>query len=193
MAKEDAGTIYEFDGRLLCPMQKSFLPDLKKWRNQQINVLRQFKPLTDFDQETWFQNLQNDPKQILFGIITYVDGTKETMFIGYCGITNIDLKNKRGEISFLVDSERASNEKLYREDFLAVLEMLSRYSFEELNLNKLFTETFAFREYHIKILEEFGFKREGTLRNHNFKKGQYFDSIIHSLLTSEWKKKGDSK
>lgn len=189
MVKKEIGALYEFNGRYLCPMEKSYLRNLKKWRNLQINVLRQFTPLTDCDQETWFESLQNDSRRVIFAILTCEENLKEPTFIGYCGITNIDFKNERGEISFLLDPDRATNEKLYREDFLSILEMLSRYSFEELNLNKLFTETFSFREFHIKILEEFDFKREGVLRNHHFTRGEYFDSIIHSLLASEWKGK----
>lgn len=183
----DIGALYEYNQRYLCPIEKNFLSEIKEWRNRQIDVLRQFKPLTDVDQERWFESLQSDSKQLLFGIIT-VDNTKKHIFIGYCGITNIDFKNKRGEISFLINPDRACDEKLYREDFLSILEMLARYAFEELNFNKLFTETFSFREIHIKILEEFGFQRDGVLRRHQFTKGQYFDSIIHSILANEWKR-----
>jgi RimJ/RimL family protein N-acetyltransferase len=189
LVKNEVDVLSEFNGRYLCPMEKGFLQTLKRWRNLQINVLRQFKPLTDCDQERWFESLQHDSKQVIFGIITFEESLKKPTFIGYCGITNIDFKDKRGEISFLVDPHRTTNEKMYRDDFLSVLEMLSRYGFEELNLNKLFTETFSFRDSHIKILEEFGFKREGTLRNHHFTNGQYFDSIIHSILVLEWKRK----
>jgi RimJ/RimL family protein N-acetyltransferase len=186
MSKKELSALYEFNERYLCPMEKEYLPLLKKWRNLQIDILRQFRPLTDADQEKWFETLQNDSKQVLFAILTVDRTSKQQKFIGYCGLTNIDLKNHIGEISFLVNPDRTENEKLYREDFISVLTMLSRYGFGELGLNKLFTETFSFRKAHIKILDAFGFKRDGVLRQHHFAHGQYFDSIIHSLLVSEW-------
>jgi len=186
--KSKIDALHEFNGRYLCPLEKSYLPKLKKWRNLQIQVIRQFKPLTDYDQEKWFEKLSEDESQILFGIIILDEESEEEVLIGYCGITNIDLKNRRGEISFLVSPDRANDEKLYKEDFLSTLYMLCRYGFEELNLNKLFTETFSFRKKHLDTLEQFGFNRDGILRNHHFTCGQYYDSIIHSLLASEWKK-----
>jgi len=187
MKKSKIDALHEFNGRYLCPLEKKFLTQLKKWRNLQIKVLRQFKPLTEYDQEKWFEKLSEDERQALFGIIIFDEKSEKEMFIGYCGITNIDFRNRRGEISFLVDPDRVNDKKIYREDFLSVLHMLCKYGFEELNLNKLFTETFSFRTKHIEILEEFGFKSDGILRSHHFTNGQYYDSVIHSLLISEWK------
>jgi RimJ/RimL family protein N-acetyltransferase len=188
MKKLEIDALYAFNGRYLCPIEKKFLPKLKKWRNLQIKMLRQFKPLTNYDQEKWFEGLYQNENQVLFGIITFNEKGKKVL-IGYCGITYIDFKNRRGEISFLVDPDRANDEKMYREDFLSILHMLCKYGFEELNLNKLFTETFSFRKKHIEILEEFGFKSDGILRSHHFTNGQYYDSVIHSLLVCEWKQK----
>lgn len=189
MKKSKIKAFYEFNGRYLCPIEKEFLPKLKEWRNLQIKLLRQFKPLTSYDQEKWFEKLSEDENQVLFGIVTLSEKGEKKVLIGYCGITYIDFKNRRGEISFLVDSDRVNDEKLYKEDFLSTLYMLCKYGFEELNLNKLFTETFSFRKSTIEILEEFGFNRDGILRSHHFTCGQYYDSIVHSLLTSEWKQK----
>ena len=147
-------------------------------------ILRQYAPLTDFQQKRWFGCLKGDKNQVLFALMA--ERPSKTNFIGYCGITNIDFKNRRGEISFLVDPARVARKDVYRRDFLAALTMLCRYGFVELNLNRIFTETYDFRKEHIKILEEFGFKREGELRKHCFGGGRYFNSLIHSVLSSEW-------
>lgn len=189
MKKSEIDALYEFNGRYLCPLEKEFLPKLKEWRNLQIKILRQFKPLTDYDQEKWFEKLSDDENQVLFGIVTFNEKNGRKVLVGYCGITNIDFKNRRGEIAFLVSPDRVNDEEMYREDFLSTLYMLCKYGFEELNLNKLFTETFSFRKKHMEILEESGFKSNGILRSHHFTNGQYCDSVIHSLLVSEWKQK----
>lgn len=181
----NVGSIANFNKRYLYPLSKEHLSKLKDWRNSQMNVLRQWKPLTEFNQEKWFQQISDDNTQVIFAIMSS-DEQNKMSFIGYCGITNIDFKNRRAEISFLVNPIRAQDKKLYREDFLSVLYMLCQYGFERINLNKLFTETFAFREYHIKILEEFGFHLDGILRKHQFTKGQYHDSLNHSILYDEW-------
>lgn len=185
MDEPGMGMVCNFNKRYLYPLSREYLPKLKDWRNSQMDVLRQWKPLTDLNQEKWFQEIIDDDTQIIFSIME-PDKEDNLIFIGYCGITGIDFINKRGEISFLVNPVRVQDKKLYREDFLSVLYMLCQYGFEEINLHKLFTETFAFRKDHIKILEDFGFHLDGILREHQFIKSQYHDSFIHSILYDEW-------
>lgn len=177
--------IYERNNRCLGPMKKEHLPFLKQWRNEQMDILRQQQPLTDRDQEEWFQKIQSDLSQVIFSLMIS-DEQNAHKFIGYCGITNIDQVNRRGEISFIVEPARAKNEKLYREDLLSTFYMLGCHGFKNLNLHKLYTETYVFRKCHIQLLEEFGLRRGGILRDHKFVKGRYWDSIIHSMLETEW-------
>ena len=159
---------------------------MKDWRNKQMDVLRQTKPLADSDQKKWWICLKKDKNQSLFAI--GINSEKGIEFVGYCGLTNIDYSNKRAEISFLTAPERADNKKIYREDFLSALNWLCRYGFKELKLNKIFTETFDFRKDHIKIIEEFGFKKEATFRKQYFKEGKFCDSVIHSIFAEGNKK-----
>ena len=182
---------YNYNNRFLGPLEEKHLPFLKAWRNVQMEILRQHAPLTDLHQKTWYSHLKEDKSQSFFSLMF---GTPKKMeLIGYCGITNIDFKNRRGEISFLVNPLRSKQKEIYKYDFRAVLSMLCKYGFEELNLNKMFTETFDFRKEHIKIIENFGFKREGNLREHCFRNGKYFNSLIHSILLSEWNTLKDKK
>jgi RimJ/RimL family protein N-acetyltransferase len=153
-----------------------YLPFLKKWRNEQIDILRQTKILTQKDQLEWFKKIKKNKDQKLFAIL---DNKK---FIGYCGLVYIDFRHKRAELSFLVDTNRADSKNIYRNDFLAVLNMLCDYGFKKLDLNKIFVETISYRKNHIEILEEFGFKEEAVLKKQYFKKGKFCDSIIHSIF-----------
>ncbi len=178
--------IYRFDGRGLCPLKKEHCDKIKEFRNLQIDVLRQQEPLTDHNQDKWFQKISTDEKQVIFSIMLHEENNSR--FIGYCGITNIDFKNRRGEISFLVDPIRVNKKEVYRADFISVLYMLCTYGFEELCLHKLFTETYAFREHHMNILGEFGFHLDGVLIDHKFTRGKYYNSHIHSLLLDDWRK-----
>lgn len=155
MRNNKVNILYRYNNRFLYPLEKEYLSKLKEWRNAQMKILRQFIPLTDFHQERWHSHLKEDPTQVLFALM--FKENKKLKFIGYCGITNIDFKNRRGEISFLINPARVRKKEIYKKDFWAVLCMLCQYSFGELNLNKIFTETFDFRKEHIKILEEFGF------------------------------------
>lgn len=174
-----------FGGRTLAALDKRDIGFVKDWRNQQTAVLRQNRPLTDADQEAWFRGLATDDSQDVFGL--RLEDDTGSRLIGYCALVRIDRSNSRAELSFLVDPSRAADGDLYREDMIAALALLCRHGFEVVRLHRIFTETFAFRKEHITILEEFGFMREGVLRAHQYKNGEHVDSILHSILDSEWK------
>ncbi len=161
-------------------IKKEHLPFLKEWRNEQRDILRQTKILTDKDQAVWFKKIKKDKNQRLFAIFD------DKKFIGYCGLVYVDFRHKRAEISFLDNTNRAKKGDLYKQDFLAVLDMLCRYGFKNLGLNKLFVETISFRKGHMEILEEFGFKKEAVLKKQYFKKGKFYDSLIHSIFKKNY-------
>lgn len=155
------------------------------WRNEQIVVLRQQRPLTDKDQEFYWKKTiepgfkEKQPQQILFSFL------KEGNCIGYGGMTHIDWSTERAEVSFLLDPERAGDMKSYCEEFKIFLALLTEVAFQDLNFHRLFTETFNIRPEHIKTLEVFGFRLEGILKDHVKVKNQYYDSLIHGLVRNE--------
>jgi RimJ/RimL family protein N-acetyltransferase len=165
----------------LSSLQHTDLEQIRVWRNIQMAILRQYKPLTEKNQEDWWNSLAADTKTILFTIIS----SQSDDLIGYCGLTNVDFQNSRAEVSFLT---KYANDAIteYRQTFLETLNMLCIFAFRKLKLNRLFTETFEFRKDHIKILEEFGFIKEGVLREHVFKEGSFTNSEIHSILRREF-------
>jgi hypothetical protein len=98
----------------------------------------------------------------------------------------LDWENQRSEISFLVDPQRADDEKIYIQDFRHFLRLLCQVTFEDLQLHRLFSETYAFRYSTLAVLESLGFKQEGILREHVYKQGRWVDSIMHGLLAQDW-------
>ena len=53
-------------------------------------------------------------------------------------------------------------------------------SFTYLKLKKIYTETFTFRNLHIKIIEKLGFKKEGLLKQQYIKKNKKISSVLHA-------------
>lgn len=154
---------------------------IKTMRNEQMDVLRQTTQLTDKNQIEWFNEIilpsyKNKTKTLNFAI----EYDKE--FIGYGGLVNIDYLNKRAEISFLVKTERKNNKELYKKDFNYFLNYIKEYSTNTLNLNKLWTETYEFRDFTIKILEQNNFKREGILREQIIHNEKYINSVLHGFI-----------
>ena len=102
--------------------------------------------------------------------------------IGYGGLTNIDWASKRVELSFLVNHQRAANNDLYLKDFSSFIDLMKKIAFDELNFNRIFTETYDLRPLHIRILEENGFKLEGRMKEHILVNGVLTDSLIHGFI-----------
>ncbi len=116
--------------------------------------------------------------------MSILDGDGE--FLGYGGLTHIDWEQQRAEVSFLVDPERASDPERYECDLRAFLGFLQDWAFGELGLHRLFTETYAFREHHLSVLESAGFQPEGRMRDHVADPDSptgFADSLLHGLLS----------
>jgi RimJ/RimL family protein N-acetyltransferase len=185
------GPLVQACGRALYPLREDLLGYLKDWRNAQMDVLRQSRALTDLEQQRWWSALATDDRQALFGL--FLQSPDAPLFIGYGGLVNLDRVNGRAEVSFLVDPQRSSQPGVYVVDMRAAFSMFCWYGFERLGLNRLFTETFSFRQRHIEVLGSLGFRMEGILRQHVKKDGKYWDSVMHGILHSEWKHIGEQQ
>ncbi len=168
------------------PLRRADIEALRRFRNAQVDVLRQAGPISSAQQERWYDSVviaaqrEAQPVMMLVSILAEPD-----RFVGYGGLTNIDWESRRAEVSFLVDPVRAGEPGVYRRDMSSFLDFLKRWAFAEIGLNRLFTETYAFREAHIEILESAGFSLEGRLRQHVLVGDELTDSIMHGLLASD--------
>lgn len=166
----------------LRPISITSMETIRQWRNAQMSVLRQKHDITSEMQTKYFHEVikpnftEIHPKQILF---EYYDS--DTL-IGYGGLVHISWEDMRAEVSFLLDPILTINQTEYQDLFSIFLKMLKQVAFVDLRLNKIFTETYDIRPYHVEVLERSGFVLEGTLRNHVLIDGAYKDSLFHGAL-----------
>ncbi len=172
----------------LSPIRMEDSECIRKWRNDQITALRQKKPLSEKEQAKYFNEIvkpqfsQERPDQILLRF------TLENELIGYGGLVHLNWKDKRAEVSFLLESERAKDLTLYERECKVFMNLLKICAFTVLELNKISTEAYSHREFHVNALEAAGFAREGVLRKHVQIDGIWVDSILASCLKSEYLK-----
>lgn len=151
---------------------------IMKWRNEQIYHLRQSKPLTEEDQNRYFNEVVADlftqefPTDILF---SYLEGEK---CIGYGGLVHINWTDKNAEISFIM--ETALEEDFFEFHWKMYLEMIEKVAFDELGLHKIFTYAFDIRPHLYLVLESSGYRKEAVLRDHCLFEGYFKDVVIHS-------------
>lgn len=152
---------------------------IKKWRNEQIDILRQNILLTDEMQKAYYENVirpsfaLQHPEQILFSYF------KDGNFIGYGGMVHIDWKTRQAEVSFLVDTERSKNAADYEADFSHYLKLIKTAAFQDLGFKRLFTITYDIRPLHISVLEKSGFHKEKRLKDEMEINGKLVDVLIH--------------
>ena len=156
---------------------------IMKWRNEQIYHLRQTHPLTEDDQQRYFDNvvakLYDNPKpdQILFSYL------EKGECIGYGGLVHINWIDHNAEISFIMDTSLEAEH--FAEHWGKYLTLLKSVAFEDLKLHKIYTYAFDLRPHLYPIFEKNGFCREATLKEHFFYKGGYKDVVIHSIINSK--------
>jgi RimJ/RimL family protein N-acetyltransferase len=180
---------YQTSDYSLIPLREEDIYLIKEWRNEQIDVLRQKKPLTDEDQRNYYLHHilpafdLEKPSQIIFSFL------KGRECIGYGGLTNIDWESGRIEMSFLVSTSRAKNEFCYINDFSSYITLIKEVVFLDLKFNRIFTETFDIRPLHVSVLERNGFVYEGRMREHVRINDKYYDSLLHGFIKSDYESK----
>jgi len=172
---------FEFNEFSLESIRIEDIESIRNWRNAQLDVLRQDKIITKeeqikyFNDHIWPETIKNEPRNILFSFFRNDD------LIGYGGLVHISWKDLRAEISFLINPDNLSD-KDYCLFFSSYLTLIKAVAFDYLKFNRLFTETFNIRQFHISTLESNGFIREGVLKEHVIINGKYVDSIFHGCL-----------
>lgn len=152
---------------------------IMKWRNEQIYHLRQARPLTEDDQQRYFDNVVSklynnpNPDQILFSYL------EKGVCVGYGGLVHINWIDRNGEISFVMNT--SLEKEHFAEHWGNYLKMLKEVAFKDLSLHKIYTYAFDLRPHLYTMLEANGFTRETTLKEHCFFNGEYKDVVIHSL------------
>ncbi len=161
----------------LVPIRFEDRYEIMKWRNEQIYHLRQKEPLTNMQQDLYFNTVvnglfgQEQPNQILFSYL------ENNVCIGYGGLVHIDWIHRHAEISFIMDTLLEHNYfEWHWRNFLPLIEELS---FSELKLHKLFTYAFNLRVLLYTVLEGSGYVKEAVLKEHCYFDNKYLDVIIH--------------
>ncbi len=173
---------YSVNNYSLLPLRYEDIFKVKKWRNDQIDILRQNKILSDLDQENFYQGLieksfyNSNPNEILFSFLL------NDVCIGYGGIVYVDWEKKTAEISFINETKRSIQNQIYENDFNTFISLLFPISFSELKFNKLTTETYGIRTNTIRILDKLGFQLKKIEQEKILINNKKFDSFFHEYL-----------
>ena len=156
---------------------------IMKWRNEQIYHLRQAKPLTESDQDFYFENVvaklfqQEKPNQILFSLL------KDGQSIGYGGLVHINWIDLHAEVSFIMDTSLEKTQ--FDHHWTVFLYLLEQVAFNELKFHKLNTYAFDLRPHLYPVLEKNLFIEEARLKEHCYFNGEFIDVLLHGKIDEQ--------
>lgn len=109
---------------------------------------------------------------------TFAITDKQKNPIGFIGLRSICSRSRRGELWIYIGDKNYWN-KGYGQDSLKTL---LDFSFNEVNLHRIWLECDAGFSAAIKCYSKVGFKTEGVLKDGYFRNGKYKDTMIMAVL-----------
>jgi len=133
-------------------------------------------PFTMEHEEKWYEMVcaGND--------ITFTVETVDGRVIGNISLRDIDRRNGKAMLGIMI-GEKESQGKGYGTEAIG---LLLRHAFEGLGLVRIYLTVDSRHAHARRCYERCGFKNEGSLRMNRFKRGEYADDVVMSILRTEW-------
>ncbi len=162
-------------------IEEADLPQLLAWRNQPElrRYFREHRELNSTQQRQWFEaKVNGDSSTRMFAITAQGSGR----LLGACGLCYIDWVNRTADFSIYLGADG-----LYIDPHLApdAAITMTRYAFDELGLNRLWSEIYAFDTVKAEFFQRLGFALDGRHRQTHWAEGAWHDSLYFSLLASD--------
>lgn len=136
--------------------------------------------------------LAREKEKLSLGLTTYnrtfanfhlIDKQTDAI-IGGCGFHTWAPDHRRAEIGYALHNDGYKQKGLMTEALRAILD----YGFTVMNLHRVEALTDTENAASQKLLDNFGFVKEGVLRQHYVVDGIPSDSVAYSLLSNEFKR-----
>ena len=137
-------------------------------------------PMSKKLEQEWFERQYKSEDHINLAIVLK-DGDRH---VGNCGFNAIDYVNRAAEFGILL-AERDTWGQGYGPE---AARLILAYGFEELGLHRVWLWAFSFNQHAIRAYEKAGFTHEGVLREAYYRRGEYHDHVVMSVLESEWRR-----
>ncbi|MBU9714023.1 GNAT family N-acetyltransferase [Evansella tamaricis] len=152
-----------------------FMSDKETMKYITPNPVKQVEAMEEFIEES-MENFQQEKE------IPWVIETKEmNQVIGMFRLHKLNLWHRKAEMGVVIRKEFQK-----RGVMTEVFRTIVPYGFEELGLNRIVGDIFAGNTGSKKLLLKFGFVQEGVLRQTDFDGKVFHDTIVFSMLRSEF-------
>ncbi|MEI7844208.1 MAG: GNAT family protein [Chloroflexota bacterium] len=165
-------------------VEQSDVPRFVEWLNdpEVIAGLLIYLPMASWEETSWFEALATRPaeERPLAVDARMPDGT--WTHIGSIGLHQIKSTNRSAEFGIFIGEKTFWNNGYGSE----ATQLALKHGFETLNLNRISLQVFETNSRAIHVYEKIGFILEGKLRQEIYRNGHYIDTLIMSILRSEW-------
>jgi len=164
-------------------VEKEDLPHFVEWLNdpEVSHGLTIHTPLSMAEEESWFENILNNPIDERPLVIEVMEDDEWRM-IGNSGFHNLEWRNRNAELGIFIGDKSYWDQGYGTE----VVKLLMRHGFSTLNLHRIYLRVFEDNPRAIRSYEKAGFVLEGRLRQAEFHNGQFHDVLFLSVLRPEW-------
>ena len=125
----------------------------------------------------YYKNSQ-PPEAVMFAICL----KESDKYIGNARLSEINFIHRHCKYGRLIGDENY-RAKGYGSEALI---LLLRYGFHNIGMNRIYSAAISDNEISLASNEKVGMKREGTLRNSQYKNGRFYDMIMLAMLRSEF-------
>ena len=160
----------------LAPLELKSIENYLKWFNdpEVTKYLAMYYPVNSFCERSYIENASRAGDQVAFDI-HLIDGDRH---IGNCALTQIDWVNRKCMFGIAI-GEKDCWDKGYGTE---VSELCVRYAFGRLNMHRVGLEVYDYNGRGMRSYEKAGFVVEGRLRESKYLDGQYYDTVMMSVI-----------
>lgn len=161
-------------------IEKDDLSQLLAWRNtpELRRYFREYRELNHEQQLSWFNDkVNNDASTRMFAIVD-----QQEKLLGAAGLCYIDWVNRTADFSIYI-----GRGGLYIDEKIApdAARVMIRYAFDELGLNRLWSEIYSFDQAKVNFFNHLRFNLDGKHRQTHWAESAWHDSLFFSLLSSD--------
>lgn len=162
-------------------LEREDLKLMSEWLNDgdvtRLLFMGLFPPNLETLVAQWERDRSN-PEEVTFAVCD----RESNRFVGTTGLYRIHWVMRTGEFRVFLGDKKVWNRGFGTE----CAKLMVVYSFEKLNLNKVWLGVNAENVGGVKAYQKAGFVHEGVLRQEQYRNFQYYDAIRMSLLRSEY-------
>lgn len=131
--------------------------------------------------EEKIENWGNSHNTIMWAV-----AEKETnKCIGHIGLYDIDYVSRRAEIGMLIGEKQYWGQGIG----LGITETVTDFAFKQLNIHSVQAKVLETNLASLRVFNKLGFKKDGKIRDFQFRNGDFISAVLLSILDKEWKEK----